>query len=64
LTVGINYKINLTTYFACAYPQHGGGEGHWRSQGEQKGHGSPQIFGKQSICALRGVFPNKIVLFA
>jgi len=25
LTVGINYKINLITYFACAYPQHGGG---------------------------------------
>jgi len=24
--VGINYKINLTTYFSCAYPQHGGGE--------------------------------------
>ena len=26
LTVGINCKINLTTYFACAQPQHGGGE--------------------------------------
>jgi len=27
LTVGINYKINLITCFACAYPQLGGGEG-------------------------------------
>jgi len=26
LTDGINYKIHLITYFACAYPQHGGGE--------------------------------------
>jgi len=27
LTVGIKYKINLITYFACVSPQHGGGEG-------------------------------------
>jgi len=27
LTVSINYKIDLITHFACAYPQHGGGEG-------------------------------------
>jgi len=27
LTVGINYKINWITYFACSYPQHGGGDG-------------------------------------
>ena len=25
-TVGINYKINWITCFACAHPQHGGGE--------------------------------------
>jgi len=25
-TVGINYKTNLFTYFACAHPQHGGDE--------------------------------------
>jgi len=24
VTVGINYEITLITYFACAYPQHGG----------------------------------------
>ena len=27
LTIGIKYKINLIMYFACAYPQHEGGEG-------------------------------------
>jgi len=25
--VGFNCKINSITFFACAYPQHGGGEG-------------------------------------
>jgi len=36
---------------------------HRRSQGGPKGPWPPpKIFGKQSFCALRGVFPNKIVV--
>jgi len=34
-TVGITYKVNLITYFSCAYPQHSGGEG----KGVRKGRG-------------------------